>query len=110
MIYCCALRLWSRIWVQYRSYWFPDLVALSYCARGMAADVREKFGAFSQPKFECGCCEMLVFRVYGVRRNLYVFIFYRNPDVDDRIFDCLPTSMDAVQVEDVRDSFLFVTD
>ena len=41
-------------------------------ARGMAAYARDCFGAFRQPKFECGCCEMLVFRVCGVRQNLYV--------------------------------------
>ena len=32
------------------------------------------------------------------------------PDLDDRIFDCLPASMAAVQAEDVRASFLFVGD
>ena len=32
-------------------------------ARGMAAYVRDGYGAFRQPKFECGCCEMLVVRV-----------------------------------------------
>ena len=82
-------------------FWFPDLVALSCCAgegclaraRGMAAYVRDKYGAFRQPKFECGCCEMLVFRVCGVRQNLYVYSLYRNPDLDDRIFYCLLTSM-----------------
>ena len=63
-----------------------------------------------QPKFKCSCCEMLVFRVCGVRQNLYVFCLYRNPDLDDRIFDCLITSMAAVQAEDVHDSFLFVGD
>ena len=26
-------------------------------ARGMAAYVRDGYGAFRQPKFECGCCE-----------------------------------------------------
>ena len=36
-------------------------------ARGMAAYVRDGYGAFHQPKFECGCCEMLVFRVCGAR-------------------------------------------
>ena len=41
-------------------------------AREMAAYVRDGYGAFHQPKFECGCCEMLVFRVCGVRQNLYV--------------------------------------
>ena len=35
---------------------------------------------------------------------------YRNPDLDDRIFDCLLASMAAVQAEDVRASFLFVGD
>ena len=62
-------------------------------ARGMAAYVRDGFGAFRQPKFECGCCEMLVFRVCGVRQNFYVFSLYRNPDLDNQIFDCLLTSM-----------------
>ena len=58
---------------------------------GTAAYVRDGFGAFRQLKFEWGCCEMLVFRVCGVRQNFYVFSLYRNPDLDDRIFDCLLT-------------------
>ena len=58
-------------------------------ARGMAAFVRDGYGAFCEPKFECGCCEMLVLRVCGVRQNLYVYSIYRNPELDDRIFDCL---------------------
>ena len=73
--------------------------------RGMAAYVRDGYGAFPKPKFECGCCEMLVFRVCGARQNLYVLSFYRNPDLDGRIFDCLLTSMAAVQAEDVLASF-----
>ena len=68
------------------------------------------YGAFHQSKFESGCCQMLVFRVCGVRQNLYVFSLYCNPDLDDRIFDCLLASMAAVQAEDVRASFLFVGD
>ena len=39
--------------------------------RGMVAYIRDGYGAFCQPKFECFCCEMLVFRVCGVRQNLY---------------------------------------
>ena len=65
-------------------------------ARGMAAYVRDDYGAFRQSKFECGCCEMLVFRGCGVRQNLYVYSLYRNPDLEDRIFDCLLASMAAV--------------
>ena len=79
-------------------------------ARGMAAYVRDGYGAFCQHKFEFGCCEMLIFRVCGVRQNLYVYSLYHNPDLDDQIFDCLLASMAAVQAEDVRASFLFVGD
>ena len=32
--------------------------------------IRDGFGAFRQPKFERDCCEMLAFRVCGVRQNL----------------------------------------
>ena len=39
-----------------------------------------------------------------------MFSLYRNPDIDDHIFDSLQTSMAAVQAEDVRASFLFVGD
>ena len=53
---------------------------------------------------------MPVFRVCGVRQNLYVFSLYLNPDLDDRIFDCLQASMAAVQTEDIPSSFLFVGD
>ena len=53
---------------------------------------------------------MLVFRVCGARQNFYVFSLYRNPDLDDQIYDCLLTSMAAVQAEDVRASFLFMGD
>ena len=40
----------------------------------------------------------------------FVVCLDRNPDLDVRIFDCLPASMSAVQAEDVRASFLFVGD
>ena len=79
-------------------------------ARGMAACVPDGYGAFRQPKFECGCCEMLVFRACGVRQYLHVSSLYRNPVQNDRIFDCLLASMAAVQTEDIRASFVFVGD
>ena len=53
---------------------------------------------------------MLIFRVCGVKQNLYVFSLYRNPDLDYLIFYCLLLSMAAVQAEDVRASFLLVGD
>ena len=52
----------------------------------------------------------MFFRVCGVRQNLYVYSLYRNPGLDNRIFDCLLASMAAVQAEYVRASFLFVGD
>ena len=79
-------------------------------ARGMAAYIRDGYGAFRQPKFECGCCEMMIFRVCGVRQNIYVFSLYHNPHLDDWIFDCLLASMAAEQAEDVHAYFLFVCD
>ena len=53
---------------------------------------------------------MMAFSVCRVRQNLYVYSLYRNPDLDDRIFDYLLVSMAAVQAEDVRASFLFEGD
>ena len=44
-------------------------------ARGMATYVWDGYGAFRQPKFECGYCEMLVFRVCGSRQNLMCSVF-----------------------------------
>ena len=67
-------------------------------ARGMAAYVRDGYGAFRQPKFECGCCETLVVRVCGLTQNFYVYSLYRNPDLEDRIYDCLLTSTCLVPV------------
>ena len=79
-------------------------------ARGMAPYVRNGYGAFRRPKFECGCCEIWVFRVCGVRPILYVFSLYHNPDLDDRFLDCLQASMSAVLTEDIRASLLVVGD
>ena len=44
-------------------------------ARGVAAYVRDGYGAFRQPKFECGCCEMLVLSVCGVSRTFMCSVF-----------------------------------
>ena len=79
-------------------------------AHGMAAYVLDAYGAFREPKFECDCCEMLVFRVCVARQNFYVFGLYTNPALDDRISDSLLTAMAAVQAADTRASFLFVGD
>ena len=39
----------------------PCLAVPGQDTSGLAAYVRDGYGAFCQPKFECGCCEMLFF-------------------------------------------------
>ena len=52
---------------------------------------------------------MLLFRVCGIRQNLYVYSLYHNPNLDDRIFDYLLASMAAVKAEmSVPLSYLWV--
>ena len=45
-----------------------------------------------------------------MRQNLYPFSLYRNPDLDDQIFNCLLASMAAVRAKVIRAPFLFVSD
>ena len=63
-------------------------------AHGVAAYVRDGYGAFRQHKFECGCCEMLVFSICGVRPNFYVYSLYHNSQPSPRwpdlwLFTCI---------------------
>ena len=76
----------------------------------MVLYIRDGYGASRVKKFECGCCEMIVVRVCGIRQNFYVFSLYRNPDLNDRIYDCLLEKMAAVQESDARAAFLFMGD
>ena len=119
----CDLLLCSETLVSYRHH-ISELLVPGFCHpvgcivgrdgmlrdSGMAAYVRDGYGPFHQRKFECGCCEMLVFTVCGARQNFYLFSLYRNPDLDDWIYDCLLTAMAAVQAADASDAFLFVGD
>ena len=57
----------------------------------MGAYVKDGHGAVRRLKFECGCYEILCFGVCSARQNYYVISFYRNPDLDDRIYDCYLT-------------------
>ena len=43
-------------------------------------------------------------------QTFYVFNLYCNPNLEERIFDCLLTAIAAVQAEDGRSSFQFVGD
>ena len=58
---------------------------------------------FANPNFSVVVSKFCFFLGFVVRDRTYVFCLYRNPDLDDRIFDCLLTSMAAVQAEDVGD-------
>ena len=117
MICCCALRPWSRTGVIYQRadfwIWSSCIVVPGWNAAGPwdgCIYMRDGYGEFRQPKFECSCCEMLVFRVRGARQNFYVFSLYRNPYLDDRIYDCLLTAWQPCrQRMRVPRSFLWVT-
>ena len=79
-------------------------------ARGMSVYIRSGFTASRQKEFECGCHEVMVVRVCSKHNNIYVFSVYRNPDLDDSIFDCLKESMARVQERDPKSCFIFVGD
>ena len=51
-----------------------------------------------------------VLGVCAARENFHVFSLNHNLETDDRIFDCLQTSMAALQADDVSAFFLFVGD
>ena len=78
--------------------------------RGMAAYIRNGFPASRKTCYECGCHEVLVLKVCGKHSNFYLFAVYRNPDLDDQIFDCLLNSMAVIQENDRKAAFLFVGD
>ena len=108
MISCCALWLWSQICVTCRSCWFPVSFPLSCCVgasclgpEGWLHTYEMATEHFANPNLSVVVAKCCFFRVCGVRQNLYVYNLYRNPDLDDQIFDCLLASMAAVQAEDV---------
>ena len=79
-------------------------------ARGMALYIKSGFSATRFNKFECGCHEVMVVRVCSRFHNFYIFSLYRNPDLDDTIYDCLLSSMAEIQSLDYKSSFLFLGD
>ena len=79
-------------------------------AQGLAVYIRSSFSAARTPRFECGCHEMLIIKVCGRYRNFYLCPTYRNPDLDDSIYECFLSSMAAIQEADAKASFIFVGD
>ena len=115
-IYCCALRPWSPTGVIYQSCWFLDFIVFSCCARtgclepvGWMHVCEIDLGHFTNSNLS-DCCEMLVYRDSTARLKFYVCSLYRILDLNDRISECLLTSMAAVQAEDVCSSYLFMGD
>ena len=46
------------------------------------------FSAYNHRACECGCCEVIVVRIYSSSHNFYAFGVYQNPDLSDKIFHC----------------------
>ena len=79
-------------------------------AQGMATYIRNDFAASCKGVYECGCHEILIFKVCGKYNHFYLISIYCNPDDNDSIFDCLLVSMAAIQGNDRKASFAFVRD
>ena len=76
----------------------------------MAVYARDRFSAYRQRSYKCGCCEIIVVRICSSSHNFYVFGVYRNSDLSDKISDCPLTAMAKMQSVDRNASFLFVGD
>ena len=79
-------------------------------ARGLAVYVRSGFSASIRSDYKCSCHEVQLVRVCSRSNNFYIFSVYRNPDLDNSIYDCLLTSMSAIQEADKKSAFVFVGD
>ncbi len=79
-------------------------------ARGMYVYIRPACSASRIAKFECGCHEMMLVKICSRFNNYYIFSVYRNPNLDDSIYDCLLSSMASIQESDSKASFVFVGD
>ena len=79
-------------------------------ARGMALYIRNNYSASHKSCYECGCHEIQVKKVSGKYNNFYLCSIYRNPDLDDSIFDCLLITMAKIQGDDRKATFVFVGD
>ena len=53
--------------------------------RTFALYVCDHFSAYRQRSYECGCCEVIVFRICSSGHNIYVFGMCRNPDLSRKI-------------------------
>ena len=52
----------------------------------------------------------MVAKIPGQRLNCYLFVVYRSPSTDGRVFDCLCEAMGSIQSVDPKSVFCFVGD
>ena len=76
--------------------------------QGMALYVREGFRSFRQSKLKYFRNESCVFCICFRINNFYVYAFYRNPEHDGSLYDCLLDSMAQVQSVDDKAVFVFI--
>ena len=74
---------------------------------GLALFVGSGLFVSRQERFECYCCEFMVAKFPGQRWNCYLFVVYRIPSTDDRVFDCLFEAMWSIQSVDPKSVFCF---
>ena len=77
---------------------------------GLALYVRDGVSITRMLQYECRCCEMMVVRLCSTRQNFYLICVYRSPNTDDRIYDCLLSSMGQIQSLDRKAVFCFLGD
>ena len=61
--------------------------------RGLAVYIRAGFSATVRKENVCNCHEIQLIRVCSRSNNFYIFSLYRNPDLDDSIYDCILSSI-----------------
>ena len=59
---------------------------------------------YRQKQLECGCHEVLCFKIFNKFYNVYLFALYRNPSNDDSIYDCLLERIAMAQSRDPKAS------
>ena len=71
--------------------------------------VKSGFSSCRMSQYECVMKFWFLEYVSRVN-NVYIFSIYRNPDLDDSIYDCLLSSIASIQSKDVKSSIIFVGD
>lgn len=79
-------------------------------AQGMCVYIRSGFNACRLTSIECKCHEIILLKITSKYNNFYLFSVYRNPDLDNSIYDCLLTAMATVQSSDRKAVFVFMGD